>query len=249
MYQHGPSCAFKVVARAPRNQAGEERRDCEEDMEMVTRWRVTHPALLRLMGVIQDEVRRGYLFPFAESGDLMHWLISSGPLERASAVLVASRIALGLHALHSSTIAHRDVKPDNILLMDGGAPFASAVLADFGCAAFGAAAHTGCTELTGTFAYWAPEHFAVQAQCRESYGYRVDCWSLGVSLYSMCCGIPPFEDAPSQYEVPSYVLDTSNPEWQHLHPQLRLTIATLLTVDDASRISCIDAVACLRCGA
>ena len=176
----------------------------------------------------------------------MHLLMFSGSLEHVSAVTLTLRIASGLLKLHSLSIAHRDVKPDNILLMAAEAPFATAVLADFGCAAFGAAPRSGCTELTGTFAYWAPEHFALQAMRRESYGYQVDCWSFGVSLYSAWCGMPPFEDAAGQHEEPSYILDTADSTWQSLCAPVRSTISALLAVDDAIRCSCEDVAVSLR---
>ena len=242
VYQHGSEYAFKVVSRYQRIHNSEVRNNQNEDREMLAQWFVKHPTLMQLLTVLQDDTQRGYLFPLAKAGDLMTLLMFTGSLQHDRFITLSLRIASGLLKLHSSSIAHRDVKPDNILLMAAEAPIATAVLADFGSATFGAAPRSGCTELTGTFAYWAPELFAVRAPRRESYGYQVDCWSLGVSLYSACCGMPPFDDASSQYEEPSYVLDITDSTWQSLRAPVRNTLSALLAVDDAIRCSCKNVI-------
>ena len=130
--------------------------------------------------------------------------------------------------------------------MTAAAPFATAVLAVVGCASFGAASRSGCTKLTGTFGYWAPEIFAVQAVRRESYGYRVDCWAFGISIYPACCGMAPFAGAASQHEEPRYILDTADFNWLVLSVPVQNTISALLVVDDSTRCSCDDIAESLR---
>merc|ERR1711924_567938 len=86
---------------------------------------------------------------------------------------------------HSHGIAHRDLKPEN-LLYEAPEPNEVLKLADFGLAALlneETAQMTAC----GTPGYVAPEILE-----GHGYGMQVDCWSLGVILYILLCGFPPF---------------------------------------------------------
>jgi serine/threonine-protein kinase len=110
--------------------------------------------------------------------------IAEGRLPLDEALSIARQIAHALAAAHAKGIVHRDIKPANIMITTDGRP----MLMDFGLAKV-----SGATKLTrtgttlGTVAYMSPE----QVEGREA-DHRSDIWALGVVLYEMVSGRPPF---------------------------------------------------------
>ncbi|MBC7871832.1 MAG: protein kinase, partial [Chitinophagaceae bacterium] len=106
------------------------------------------------------------------------------PLERT--IELFGQIARGLSFAHGRGIIHRDLKPSNILLDDEG----NACLTDFGLAKLisGGSDITKTGNIVGTPAYMSPEQLR-----GDSLDHRSDIYSLGVILYQMLTGRPPFE--------------------------------------------------------
>ncbi len=112
--------------------------------------------------------------------------IRRGPLSFAEAARLLAQIAAALDYAHRCGVLHRDVKPSNVLL-DGDS---NAYLTDFGIAKIvaGSPDLTG-SKVIGTPAYMSPE----QCQGSEKLTAATDQYSLGVVLYEMVTGHPPFE--------------------------------------------------------
>lgn len=96
-----------------------------------------------------------------------------------------AELRLALEYLHSLRIIHRDLKPENILLSRHG----HIVLTDFGLAKENVDETGGASTWCGTIAYMAPEIVR-----RNDYGTYSDYWALGILLYDMLAGNPPFRN-------------------------------------------------------
>jgi eukaryotic-like serine/threonine-protein kinase len=119
-----------------------------------------------------------------EGETLAERLHREGALPAAEAVRIARRVAAALQAAHDAGIIHRDVKPGNIMLTPSG----DVKVMDFGIAAASWAAPITATGTTmGTASYISPEQAAGLRATPTS-----DVYSLGVVLYEMLAGRPPF---------------------------------------------------------
>jgi serine/threonine-protein kinase len=149
--------------------------------------RLRHPSLVEVtdFGVLRDG--RPYMVMERLAGRPLDELLEQrGALEPRSALLLARAITQALGAAHDAGIAHNDLKPSNVVVLDGSTDEQPALkLIDFG-----AATATGTAEdlLVGTPAYMAPERVLGQA----SDG-RADLYAVGIIMYEMIAGAVPFD--------------------------------------------------------
>jgi len=139
-----------------------------------------HPNLCTIHEI--DETHDGELFLVMAyyDGETLEEKLRHGPLPPARAIDVARQVALGLGRAHEHGIAHRDVKPANIMITARG----EVKVLDFGLAKL--AGQRPLTEPgvpAGTVEYMAPEQIA-----GGTVDYRADIWALGVVLHEMITG-------------------------------------------------------------
>ncbi len=145
-----------------------------------------HPNIVRALDMGIDGNTSYLVYELVEGTNLGDRIASRKRLPETEAVQIITQIAQALHYAHLRQVVHRDVKPDNILVLPDG----RAKLTDFGLAKD----YNNDLDLTrqasglGTPNFMAPEQFADA----KSVGPRSDVYSLGATLYSAVTGLLPF---------------------------------------------------------
>ncbi|BHF59377.1 hypothetical protein SprV_0100233400 [Sparganum proliferum] len=167
----------------------------EEDVECTMAERrilvlaAQHPFLTALYCSFQTEDRLFFVMEYVNGGDLMFQIQRARRFDEARARFYSAEVILALMFLHRHFIVYRDLKLDNILLDAEG----HCKLADFGMCKEGMLPGRSTSTFCGTPDYIAPEILAEQ-----DYGFSVDWWALGVLMYEMLAGAPPFEGDTEQ---------------------------------------------------
>jgi tRNA A-37 threonylcarbamoyl transferase component Bud32 len=120
-------------------------------------------------------------------------LIEEGPLRLDRALEIAHQIALALDSAHGRGIIHRDMKPDNVLLVerDGGKDFVKVL--DFGIAKVQTSASVADRPITQVgLVYGTPEYMAPEQALGQEVDARADIYALGVMLYELLAGVRPY---------------------------------------------------------
>jgi beta-lactam-binding protein with PASTA domain/predicted Ser/Thr protein kinase len=147
---------------------------------------LNHPNIAAVYDWGQERGTYYIVMEYVEGRSLRDIIRTEGPLPAAVAARIAAELADALAFAHRHGVVHRDVKPGNALITASG----QVKLTDFGIAANQFDANQGLTQtgaVMGTATYFSPE----QAQGHPVDG-RSDVYSLGVVLYEMLTGIPPF---------------------------------------------------------
>jgi hypothetical protein len=158
-------------------------------------------------------------------GETLRDLIArTGPLSPQLAVGVAWQVADALAYAHAQGLVHRDIKPANVLLRDEGEDTVRVKVADFGIAKAAATGGdltaNGC--LLGTPKYISPEQ--VQGQEPDA---RADLYSVGVVMFEMLAGRPPFQASSDMATALAHVQQAA-PRLDHLRPDLPPGLAELV---------------------
>jgi serine/threonine protein kinase len=165
--------------------------------------RLTHRNVVRIYDIVEEDDHPWIVMELLPYPSLRDIVRDEGPFTPAHAATVGLGILAALRAAHAEGVAHRDVKPANILI----GPDNRVVLTDFGIArAAGTATLTTAGILIGSPSYIAPE----RARGGPS-GAPGDLWGLGVSLYAAVEGHPPFEREHMLATLTAVVTDDPEP--------------------------------------
>jgi len=144
--------------------------------------KLNHPNVLRLYEVLENP-KEMYIVTELADQDLFDYIVARGRLSEKESQLFFQQMMCGLEHCHEHRIAHRDVKPENLLITRDG----RLLIADFGLSGVikdGELLNESC----GSYNYAAPEIIL----SRPYAGPEVDIWSAGVVLYVMLTGKVPF---------------------------------------------------------
>ncbi|MEM8530434.1 MAG: protein kinase [Chloroflexota bacterium] len=153
---------------------------------------LAHPHIIRIFDIDVQDGQPYIVMDFVE-GESLDKRLSAGPLSLDIVLQIMLPLTNALGYAHSQGVIHRDLKPANVLLRPDGSP----VLADFGIArpldTHTSAQLTATGALIGTLAYIAPEQFLGTGADQRS-----DIYALGIMLFEMLTGHPPFDGDTAQ---------------------------------------------------
>jgi len=142
-----------------------------------------HPFIVGLNFAFQTNDKLILILDYCPGGDLGKVLAKERRFSEDRAKIYLAEILLALQDLHQRDIIFRDLKPDNVVLDSNG----HALLTDFGLSKEGVLDNQATNSFCGSVAYLAPEMLK-----RTGHGKSVDWYLLGVLLYEMLVGMPPY---------------------------------------------------------
>jgi len=142
-----------------------------------------HPFIVALRAAFQTSELLYLLLDYCPGGDMGWHLNREKRFSEHRARIYAAEVLLALEELHKRDIIFRDLKPDNVVFDDCG----HALLTDFGLSKEGIQTNDSARSFCGSLAYLAPEVLR-----REGHGKAVDWYLLGVLIYEMLVGTPPY---------------------------------------------------------
>ncbi|GEM_PF-2141096 len=167
--------------------------------------RLNHEGIVRVLDFGEEMGSLYLVMEYVNGYSLAEYLRNNGAMSEEMALKVIAYLATALHAAHAQNIVHRDVKPANILITKDG----WLKISDLGLAKdMGSRDLTNADTLLGTPSYMAPECFLPG----KDLGPASDIYSLGVMLYEMLTGRPPFTGTLNQvisghlHSEPAYVI-------------------------------------------
>ena len=168
--------------------------------------RLQHPHIVPVLSAGEVDGQPYYTMPFVD-GESLRARLAHGELSIAETISILRDVARALEYAQSKGVAHRDIKPDNVLIAG-----TSAVIADFGVAkaisdATEGGALTSVGVALGTPAYMAPE----QAAADPATDVRADYYSFGAMAYEMLAGHPPFAGRSTQATLAAHASEMPPP--------------------------------------
>jgi len=184
---------------------------------------INHPFLVDLTWSSKDKSFLYMLFPYVSGGELFSYLRSAGRFNSATTFFYSAEIVSALDYLHSLSVVYRDLKPENLLIDRDG----HLKITDFG---FAKRISDRTWTLCGTPEYLAPE--IIQS---KGHNRAVDWWALGILVYEMLAGYPPFFD-DNPFGIYEKIL-SGKIEWpRHIDPVAKDLIKKFLVQDRTKRL-------------
>ncbi len=199
--------------------------------------KITHKNVIRIYDFLHLDGLYAISMEYFPSHTLGAELTGRKPLPESKAIGWAADIATGMIVAHQVGIVHRDLKPANLLINDEGL----LKIVDFGVAA---AASTGDTQLTKTgYVIGSPKYMAPEQILGKKVDFRADVYSLGVIMYEMLTGIPPYSKGDHMSVMYQHVqgkaklCEELNPD---ISPALAAVVKRAMEVDKLKRYSSMD---------
>jgi serum/glucocorticoid-regulated kinase 2 len=147
--------------------------------------RVNCPFIVPLKFSFQSKQKLYLVLAFVNGGELFHHLQQEQRFSEERSRFYSAELLLALEHLHTLDVVYRDLKPENILLDYNG----HIALCDFGLCKVNMKDGNRTNTFCGT-----PEYLAPEILSGHGYDRTIDWWTLGILLYEMMAGLPPFYD-------------------------------------------------------
>ncbi|CEP02566.1 hypothetical protein PBRA_009150 [Plasmodiophora brassicae] len=183
--------------------------------------------IIRLYEVIDDVAHIVMVMELAQGGELLDVIKARHALPEREACKVFSEIVAGVEYCHRKNVIHRDLKLENILMVNQ-----TVKIADFGLSNTAILGRSELGTACGTPSYLAPEQ--INREAGQHIGAPADLWSMGVILYAMVAGFLPFQ-ARSTPALFKKILNLEFTYPDYFSEELRDLIGRMLTPDPESR--------------
>ncbi|ORX47086.1 hypothetical protein BCR36DRAFT_97419 [Piromyces finnis] len=183
---------------------------------------VRHPFFVKLQNTFQDAQHIFFLTDYVCGGELFTCLRRYQRFPNNVAKFYAAEVIVAFDYLHSMDIIYRDLKPENILLDNTG----HIKIIDFGFAKY-------VPDITYTLC-GTPEYLAPEAIQMKAYGKSIDWYTLGILIYEMLCGFPPFYDE-DRVKLYKKILAGKIYWPDHINPVVKNLLKHLITSDLTNR--------------
>lgn len=187
---------------------------------------IDHPFVVNLLTTFQDDKRLFMLMEFVNGGELFSYLRREGRLPNDHSRFYTGEIILAFAYIHLMHVVYRDLKPENLLMDCEG----HLKITDFG---FAKVVDDRTWTLCGTPEYLAPE--IIQS---KGHNKGVDWWAMGVLMFEMLAGYPPFFDV-TPFGIYKKVLEGRVEFPRHFDVKAKDLIKRLLVHDRTKRIGCL----------
>ena len=199
--------------------------------------KITHQNVIRIYDFLYIQGNYAISMEYFPSHTLGSEVVNEKPIELKRAMQFASDICTGMAVAHQLGIVHRDLKPANVLINQEG--FLKVV--DFGVAA---AQREGDTQLTKTgYVIGSPKYMAPEQILGKKVDQRADIYALGVILYEMVTGVPPYSRGDHMSVMYQHVQGKAKAP-QEVNPQLPPGLSDLvmraMAVDKTKRFQTMD---------
>jgi len=228
----GDKVAIKIIIKP----TGSKIAMLKTEVDILTK--AEHPNIVKLHRVIDTPEILYLVMEILTGGELFDRIIARGHYSEADARTLTITMLKAVNYLHSIGIAHRDLKPENILLKDTSED-AEIKITDFGLSkifADDAAGEVVMKTACGTPGYVAPEVLQ-----HEAYNSQVDLWTIGVIVYILLCGFPPFygdNDNQMFRKIKAGQYKFLAPYWDPISAEAKDFVKKLLVVDWKQRMDC-----------
>jgi len=227
----GEKVAIKILA-----QGKEASEDILNEIDILARVD-DHPHIIQLREIYEKKGRMYIVMELVTGGELFDRILARQHFSEHDARDLLHVLIETIRHMHSYGIVHRDLKPENILFQTA-APDSPIKIADFGLAKLYQPTEEGDSlkTLCGTPGYVAPEVL----KNRNGYTPQCDMWSVGVILYILLCGYPPFQHE-QQNKLFKQILKAEfhfhSPWWDKVSPEAKDMVSQLLVVDPLKRLT------------
>jgi len=206
-----------------------------EEYKILTK--VNHPYCVSCYEAFETDDRMYLFLELMTGGELFDRIVDEGHFTEPMAQEATFKLLSALNFMHAKGVAHRDLKPENMLLTTKGKD-AEVKITDFGLSKFFDEQTTVMKTPCGTPGYIAPEVLHM-----KGYDKQCDVWSLGVIVYILLCGFPPFyaeNDAQLFEKIKAGKFEFLQPYWDPVSDAAKAFVRRMLQVDPKQRPSCAD---------
>ena len=201
--------------------------------------KLDHPKILKVIDFYSTPKKYYIITEYCPEGELFNEIIKVGKFDEGQAAFIINQILKAVTYCHKMNIIHRDIKPENIMITNREKNGCLQVkLIDFGTAKIFEKGHQE-NKYVGSSYYMAPEII------KRKYDEKCDLWSIGVILYILLTGRPPF-DGNDDDEILENVKKGVYDKWAYPFPLLSAhakdLIFKLLQYDPKKRLSAEEAI-------